>query len=81
MKVENPRVLGVLLGLDYYQVKRIIGQNPCDFDSQVLEICNIWIENTGNPTWEEVLIALKDRYPEIAKAIIKNHLSISSKLS
>ena len=80
-KVENPGLLGVQLGLEYHEVKKLIRQNLGDLDSQILEICCRWMDTTENPTWEVVSAALKDRYPEIANSIIKNHLPFSCKLS
>ena len=80
-KVENPKILGVQLGLEYNEVNKIIRQESCDIDNQILAICAKWIENTENPSWQAVSAALEDQYPNIARRIRENHLHVSCKLS
>ena len=79
-KVENPRILGVQLGLEYNEVKKSIRQEPTDVDGQILEICKKWFDNTENPTWEALEIAVRDGYPHIATIIRETHLASPCKL-
>ena len=82
-RVVSPEILGVQLGLAYYEVMQLIKEKPGDTKRQILDICARWMEKAENPTWEAVITALKDEdeYSDIVRNIKKDHLQVSCKLS
>ena len=58
-EITKPYLLGVHLGIEMYELKKIEENYPRDIDRQMAEVINHWLRNSSDCSWEALASAVE----------------------
>ena len=71
-KSEKWFLFGAMLGIPVFQLRKIESDHQKDSDRCKLELLQYWLDNTLNPTWNEIVQALEKTGQLVLAAQIKH---------